>query len=90
MESNCALKYLNLSEWLDCTEKNTPFPDSATLRVEMIGSEGASALAKSLPFKCTLTYLDLQYNIGDSGAEALGEALQTNTTLKELYLKDNI
>ena len=90
VESNCALKYLNLSQCFDCTEKGTPFPDYANVHVEMIGSEGASALAKALPFNRTLTYLDLQYNnIGDSGAAALGEALQTNTTLKELYLKDN-
>ena len=90
VESNCALKYLNLSQCIDCTENGTPFPDSANVHVEMIGSEGASGLAKALPFNCTLTYLDLQYNnVGDSGAAALGEALQTNTTLKELYLKDN-
>ena len=90
VESNCALKYLNLSQCIDCTEKGTPFPDSANVHVEMIGSEGASGLAKALPFNCTLTYLDLQYNnVGDSGAAALGEALQTNTTLKELYLRDN-
>lgn len=90
LESNCALKYLNLCQWFDCIEKNTPFPESANVHVEMIGPEGGSALAKALRFNCTLTYLDLQYNnIGDSGAAALGEALRTNTTLKELYLKDN-
>ncbi|CAH3176506.1 unnamed protein product, partial [Porites evermanni] len=90
LESNCTLKYLNLCQWFDCIEKNTPFPESANVHVEMIGPEGGSALAKALRFNCTLTYLDLQYNnIGDSGAAALGEALRTNTTLKELYLKDN-
>ena len=90
VDSNCALKYLNLSQCFDCTVKNTPFPESANVHVEMIGPKGGSALAKALQFNCTLTYLDLQYNnIGDSGAAALGEALQTNTTLKELYLKDN-
>ena len=90
LASNCVLKYLNLSQFFDCTEKNTPFPDSANVHVEMIGPEGGSALAKALRFNCTVTYLDLQYNnIGDIGAAALGEVLRTNTTLKELYLKDN-
>ena len=90
LDSNCSLKYLNLSQCFDCTEKNTPFPESANLHVEMIGPKGGSALAKALQFNCTLTYLNLQCNgIGDLGAAALGEALRTNVTLKELYLKGN-
>ena len=90
LESNCSLKYLNLSQCFDCTEKNTPFPESANVHVEMIGPKGGSALAKALQFNCTLTYLNLQCNgIGDLGAAALGEALRTNVTLKELYLKGN-
>ena len=90
LESNCSLKYLNLSQCCDCTEKNTPFPESANLHVEMIGPKGGSALAKALQFNCTLTYLNLQYNaIGDLGAAALGEALRTNVALKELYLEGN-
>ena len=90
LESNCVLKHLNLSQCFDCSEKSTPFPDSADVHVEMIGPEGGSALAKALRFNCALTYLDLQYNnIGNTGAAALGEVLRTNTTLKELYLTDN-
>ena len=60
------------------------------LTYEVIGDEGAKALAEALRGNTGLRELDLWGNgIGDAGAAALAEALRGNTGLTELGLDFN-
>ena len=57
----------------------------------MIGVQGAMAIANALATNHTLTSLDLGVNkIGNLGAQALAHALSTNHTLQELHLERNM
>ncbi|KAG0064941.1 hypothetical protein BGZ89_008736 [Linnemannia elongata] len=63
---------------------------SLDLRNNLIGDNGAQALAEALKTNSTLTTLKLWSNsIGPDGARALSEALKTNSTLTTLDLLDN-
>ena len=69
---------------------NDPTLTFLNLRRNLIGVDGAKALAQSLQVNTTLTDLILPENqIGDDGAKALAQCLQMNTTLKKLHLWDN-
>ncbi|KAJ4461097.1 hypothetical protein PAPYR_2542 [Paratrimastix pyriformis] len=60
------------------------------IHYNMIGDEGARALAAGLAQSRTLQALRMDHNqIGDEGARALAEALPRNSSLHELWLNDN-
>jgi Ran GTPase-activating protein (RanGAP) involved in mRNA processing and transport len=57
---------------------------------EMIGDQGARALADMLQVNKTLTYLNIRNNyISNDGAQAIAESLLKNWTLTELDISDN-
>ena len=63
---------------------------SLDLHTNVIGDEGAKAMADALSGNTSLTSLNLGYNsIGDEGAKAMADALRGNTSLTSLDLKLN-
>ena len=57
------------------------------LSLNLIGDDGASAIAHSLKVKAVLTTLDLNdKNIRDEGAAAISETLNVNVILTNLNL----
>jgi hypothetical protein len=60
------------------------------LNLNLIGDDGAKAIAEALKLNTVLTYLDMDINkIGDGGAKAIAEALKVNAVLTTLGLRFN-
>ncbi|KAL0228888.1 hypothetical protein GEMRC1_013508 [Eukaryota sp. GEM-RC1] len=91
-DSITAHNSLTFVEFRDCrffSELSPVFSYSYSKR-NLIGPEGARALAEALKVNSTITHIKLEDNsIGPEGARALAEILKVNSTITHINLEDN-